>query len=62
VQKRDELLREALDRLLISGIAEQISEKIRNTNNLPGLAQIATNLDFFAIAADQISTRVLMTT
>lgn len=62
VQERDELLREALDRLLISGIAERISEKIRETNNLPGLAQIASNLDFFVIAAEQISSHVLMTT
>jgi hypothetical protein len=53
-QARDEMLREAMDRLLVTSVVDGIGEKIRNTSNLPGLAQICSNIEFFTLATKQI--------
>lgn len=55
----DDLLKEALNRLLGNAIVESIVEKLRGTNNLPGLAQIIANLEFFYTASEQLSSQVL---
>ena len=60
-QARDELLREALDKLLIDSVVASIGEKIRQTANLPGLAQICSNLEFFVIASTQVGSVTLAT-
>lgn len=64
-QARDEMLREAMDRLLVSSVVDGIGEKIRTTSNLPGLAQICSNIEFFSLATrqvgeDQLGSRVAM--
>lgn len=46
----DAMLREALDRLLVGSIVGAMGEKIRGTGNLPGLAQLVGNLEFFGVA------------
>ena len=58
-QARDELLREALDKLLIDSVVSSIGEKIRQTANLPGLAQICSNLEFFVMASTQVGSITL---
>ena len=59
-QAGNEMLREALDRLLITTVAEGVTNKVKQTSNLPGLAQIIGNLEFFGIATEQISGAVLL--
>lgn len=58
LQAGDELLREALERLLNEAVVDSIVEKIRTTGNLPGLAQTIANLEYFQIAANQISDKL----
>lgn len=61
LQQSNEMLRDALDGLITSSIIASIGTKIQKTSNLPGLAQIVENLEFFRVACDQFASQTLAT-
>ncbi|KAL1413544.1 Rab GTPase-binding exocyst subunit S15 [Vanrija albida] len=50
----DEVLRKSLDSLLIDHVSKQIASRVNVMSNLSQIAQVAVNLEHFAVACDDL--------